>query len=239
MKALVLAHDHVSPAGPVAERLAQHGYHIDSRIVVPEEHFRDPAVTFSFPDPTQFDVIVTLGAPWGAWDDQKIGSWLLPEIDWVRTIVSSGQPHLGICFGGQVIARAMGGSVARAPKNEIGWHEVWSDREDIIPTGRWFQFHYDKFVTPPGATEIARNPAASQGFIINKSLGIQFHPEVVTDTLVGWLDWGGWKSVAKDGLDGEVMVAQTRAYETEAIGRTHRLVDGFLQHVAGITLSTA
>ena len=238
MKALILAHDHMSPAGPVQQRLADHGFEIDYRVVVPEESFTSPNVHFDYPDPTQFDVIVTLGAPWGAWDDDTIGNWLVPEIEWVKGIVTSGQPMLGICFGGQVMARALGGRVARAQKNEIGWHEVWSDRNDIIATGRWFQFHYDFFTVPPGALEIARNPAASQAFTTHNSLGVQFHPELVTDTLIGWLDWGGWKSLDKDGQDGEVMVNQTRVYEADAIQRASALVDGFLRHVAKMTLPT-
>ena len=238
MKALILAHDHMSPAGPVQDRLIHHGFDTDYRVVVPQESFRSPNVVFDYPDRESFDVIVTLGAPWGAWDDEKIGHWLLPEIQWVRNIVTSGQPMLGICFGGQVMARALGGTVAPAQKNEIGWHEVWSDRDDIIPTGRWFQFHYDRFTVPPGAVEIARNPAASQGFIAERSLGVQFHPELVTDTLVGWLDGGGWKSLEKDGQDGQVMISQTRAYEADAIVRTNALVDGFLRHVAKLTLPT-
>lgn len=238
MKALILAHDHVSPAGPVEDRLVHHGFDIDFRVVVPEESFRAPGVTFDYPDPTGYDVIVTLGSPWGAWDDVAIGSWLTPEIDWVRGIVTSNQPMLGICFGGQVMSRALGGSVGPAPKNEIGWHEVWSDRNDIVPSGPWFQFHYDKFSVPPGALEIARNPAAPQAFTTHRSLGVQFHPEVVQSTLVGWLDWGGWKSVEDDGQSGEVMVQQTGVYEQQAVTRTGTLVDGFLSRVAGLRLPT-
>lgn len=232
--ALILAHDPVSPAGPVEDRLREHGFDIDYRIVVPEESFRSPNVSFDFPDPAQFELIVPLGAPWGAWDDATIGHWLVPEIEWVRGIVSSGQPLLGICFGGQLVARAMGGSVGPAPQSEIGWHTVWSERPDIVPDGPWFQFHYDRFELPPGAVEIARNPAASQAFTIERTLAVQFHPEITADSLVTWLDWGGWKSVEKAGLDGEVMVAQTRAFEDQAAQRTHALVDNYLREVAGL-----
>ena len=230
--ALILAHDPVSPAGPVEDRLRAHGFDIDYRIVVPEESFRSPNVPFVFPDPEAFDLIVPLGAPWGAWDNATIGQWLGPEIDWVRGVVSSGQPLLGICFGGQLVARAMGASVGPAPQSEIGWHTVWSERPDIVPDGPWFQFHYDRFEVPSGAVEIARNPAASQAFTIERTLAVQFHPEITADSLVGWLDWGGWKSVEKAGLDGEVMVAQTRAFEAQSTQRTHALVDNYLREVA-------
>ncbi|HLP24023.1 MAG TPA: type 1 glutamine amidotransferase [Microbacteriaceae bacterium] len=236
MRALILAHDHVSPAGPVGDRLAQLGFDIDYRVVVSQENFEAPNVTFEFPDVREYDVIVPLGAPWGAWDNECIGNWLEPELEWVAGAVRSGKPVLGICFGGQLMARALGGSVARAPHNEIGWVDVWSDRPELVPGGAWFQFHYDRWVVPPGATEIARNPMASQAFVIERSLALQFHPELNHATLVGWLEWGGRSKVEEDGQDPDVMLAQTAAYESVATQRTYALVDAFLRDVAGLTL---
>ncbi|MFM6971971.1 MAG: type 1 glutamine amidotransferase, partial [Rhodoluna sp.] len=162
MKALFIQHDHVSPSGPVAERLRHHGYEIIEKVVVPPEQFDTPNVTFEFPSLDDYDLIIPMGAPWGAWDDACIGNWLQPEIAWIKEAVTSGKPVLGICFGGQLVARAMGGSVGRAPKSEIGWKTIWSDRPEIFGNGPWFQFHYDRWQVPPTAVEIARNPVASQ-----------------------------------------------------------------------------
>ncbi|MFM6971621.1 MAG: type 1 glutamine amidotransferase, partial [Rhodoluna sp.] len=180
------------------------------------------------------DLIVPLGAPWGAWDDACIGNWLQPEIAWIKEAVTTGKPVLGICFGGQLVARAMGGSVGRAPKSEIGWKTIWSDRPEIFGNGPWFQFHYDRWQVPPTAVEIARNPVASQAFIINRTLAIQFHPEVTADSLNGWLVWGGDKKVIEDGQDPEIMMAQTAAEEEAAKQRTYELIDGFLKHVVNV-----
>ena len=232
MKALFIQHDHISPPGPVADRLRHHGFEVVEQLVVPESSFRTPNVQFEFPDINDYDLIIPLGAPWGAWDDGCIGNWLQPEVEWVRNAVTSGKPVLGICFGGQLMARALGGSVGRAPNCEIGWKDVWTDRPDIVPSGPWFQFHYDRWVVPPGATEIARNPFASQAFIVNNSLALQFHPELIGSALQGWLDWDGWGLVEKDGQDPAVMMAQTYAYEEAATARTYALIDGFLKHVA-------
>ena len=232
VRALFIQHDHVSPTGPVSERLRQHGFVVFEELVVPESSFANPNVTFEFPNADEYDLIVPMGAPWGAWDDACIGNWLQPEIDWLRAAVVSGKPVLGICFGGQLIARAMGGSVAPAPQCEIGWKDIWSERPDIFGNGPWFQFHYDRWQLPPGAVEIARNPIASQAFTINRSLAIQFHPEITAGSLEGWLDWGGDVKVVADGQDPEVMKAQTRAYEAAATQRTYELVDGFLRQVA-------
>ena len=232
MKALFIQHDHVSPTGPVAERLRYHGYETIEKQVVPVEKFKTPNdVTFEFPNLDDYDLIVPMGAPWGAWDDACIGNWLQPELDWVRQAVSSGKPVLGICFGGQLVARAMGGSVAKGPQCEIGWKTIWSDRPEIVGNGPWFQFHYDRWVVPPGAVEIARNPIASQAFIINRTLALQFHPEIDAPALEGWLEWGGYKNVEEDGQDAEIMMAQTRAENDAAVARTYALIDGFIEHV--------
>jgi GMP synthase-like glutamine amidotransferase len=232
VKALFVQHDHVSPTGPLGDRFKQHGFEVEELLVVPETSFHEPNIHFSFPDFNDFDVIVPMGAPWGAWDNACIGNWLEPEVEWIRSAVSSGKPVLGVCFGGQLIARAMGGSVAPSPQCEIGWKDIWSSRADLISNGPWFQFHYDRWQLPPQAVEIARNPIASQAFLLENSLAIQFHPEVTPDSLVGWLDWGGDKKVIEDGQDPEVMKAQTRAYAQDAQKRTYELVDAFLKNVA-------
>ena len=231
MKALFIQHDHVSPPGPVAERLQFHGYDTVETLVVPEASFTEPNVPFEFPALDDYDLIIPLGAPWGAWDDACIGNWLLPELEWIREAVTSGKPVLGICFGGQLVARAMGGSVAPGPKSEIGWTYIWSDRPDIVSNGPWFQFHYDRWTVPPGAIEIARSPIASQAFIINRTLALQFHPELTAAALDGWLVWGGDRSVEKDGQDPAIMLAQTAAEEPAAVQRTYDLIDNFLTKV--------
>ncbi|PTW90796.1 GMP synthase-like glutamine amidotransferase [Microbacteriaceae bacterium MWH-Ta3] len=232
MKALLIEHDHVSPAGFVGERLRERGFEVDERIVVTGDNFHSPNVDFDFPALDDYDLIIPMGSPWGAWDDDCIGRWLTPEIEWIRQAVSSGKPVLGICFGGQLIARAMGGSVAPGRKGEIGWTAIWSDRPDLVSNGPWFEFHYDHWQVPPGATEIARNPVSSQAFVINRSLAVQFHPEVSYDSLHGWLEWGGDAKVIEDGQDPLVMEAQTRAEEPAARLRTFALVDAFLDQIA-------
>ena len=232
MKALFIQHDHVSPVGPLGQRFRDHGFQVDELLVVPEASFETPNVSFDFPDFNDYEVIVPMGAPWGAWDTDCIGNWLTPEIEWVRAAVSVGKPVLGVCFGGQLIAQAMGGSVSPAPQCEIGWKDVWSDRPEIFGNGPWFQFHYDRWQVPAAAVEIARNPIASQAFLIENSMAIQFHPEITPESLEGWLFWGGDKKVIEDGQDPSVMTQQTSAYAAESVQRTNALVDGFLKHVA-------
>jgi hypothetical protein len=76
--------------GPVGERLAHHGFEIETQLVVPEDKFESPNVPFEFPNIDNYDLIIPLGAPWGAWDDECIGNWLQPELAWIKNAVESG-----------------------------------------------------------------------------------------------------------------------------------------------------
>lgn len=233
MRVLILQHDHLSPPGPIAERFAERGYEVVEQVVVPPEHFRSPNIGFDFPDPREFDALVPMGSPWGAWDDATIGNWLLPEIAWLRQADDVGVPVFGICFGGQLLARAHGGSVAPAPRPEIGWASIFSGRPEIVGPGPWFQFHYDRWVVPPDADEIARNAMASQSFILRRNLAVQFHPELTAAGFAGWLANNGRALVEADGQDPDILLQHVVAEEPHAVARAHGLVDAFLDHVVG------
>ena len=234
MKALFIQHDHVSPLGPVGERLTQHGFEIETMLVVPEEKYREPNVEVQFPQASNYDLIIPLGAPWGAWDDGCIGNWLQPELKWIKDAIESDIPVLGICFGGQLMARALGGSVARGPRPELGWHFIHSKEPNLISIGPWFQFHYDRWQLPPGAKELAVSPIASQAFSYRKSLALQFHPELDREVLEGWLIWDGREELIEDGQNPDVVLEQTIALEDLSRKRAFELVDNFLSQIAGL-----
>jgi GMP synthase-like glutamine amidotransferase len=228
MRALVVHHDHASPAGPVADRFAAHGYDIVDHLVVPAVSFHAPGVPAAFPEFTGFDAVVVLGSPWSAYDHELIGSWVRPEIEQLRAADRAGVPVLGICFGGQLLAAAHGGSVAASPAPEIGWVDIVRDDEAVVPAGPWFQWHYDRWTLPPGAVELARNAAASQAFRLRRNLALQFHPELTSTTLDGWLETGGTAQAAARGVDVGEMVERTRRESTDAVRRAHALVDTFV-----------
>jgi GMP synthase-like glutamine amidotransferase len=232
MRVLFLRHDHVSLPGLVAEAFADRGFDIVQRNVVPPHRFGDPAVEFAFPEVDEHDVVVPLGSPWGAWEDERIGSWLLPELEWLRALHARRVPVLGICFGGQVLARALGGTVAPAPRAEIGYTMLHTDDPDLIAPGPWFQFHFDRWTLPPGATEIARTPVASQAFVQDRSLGLQFHPEVDSVGLRRWLEEGDVTSVEADGQDPAALLTLMESLDDAGRQRAAVLVDAFLDRVA-------
>lgn len=231
MQLLVIQHDHASPLGPVAERFVDRGFDLTMHPVVPEESFLAPGVETEYPDFTSFDAVLPMGAPWSAYDE-VIGSWVRPETEQLRRADAAGVPVLGICFGGQLLAAAHGGSVTVSSSPEIGWTDVESDDDALVPSGPWFQWHYDQWELPTAAREIARNRAASQAFVLRRNLAVQFHPELTRSMLAGWLGNGGADKARAAGLDPDTLLDATRAAEAEARVRAHRLVDGFLDLVA-------
>lgn len=238
-RVLFIEHDHASEAGPISQRFAEHGYEINRFLIVDEANYLTPNVTVVWPNLLEFDALVIMGAPWGAWEDQRIGNWLLPEMKLVLQAHNAGIPILGICFGGQLMARVLGGSVARAPKAELGWYEINSDDTTLIETGPWFQYHWDRWQTPPGGEEIARTEIASQAFTYGRTLGLQFHPEIDPHVLDLWLAMeGGCVEVESEGVSVEELRNQTKGLEPETNKRGYELVDRFLSKIACAEVKT-
>src|SRR5690606_13123977 len=212
-RALFLQHDHVSPVGLVGERFRERGWDVEELLLIPAERFTDPRVEVDLPAATEYDAIIPMGAVWSVYDEALVGSWVRPELELLRAADAAGVPVLGICFGGQLLATAHGGSVAASPAPEIGWHVVHTDDPSLVPSGPWMQWHSDRWEVPPGAREIARNAAASQAFVLRRNLALQFHPEIDAAGLKGWLELGGADDARRRGLDPDRLLAHTRAEE--------------------------
>ncbi len=233
MRALFIEHDHVSLGGPIWRAFEKHGYEIERFCIVPEDRFATPNVPVEFPNFSDFDLIVPMGAPWGAYEDERIGKWLLPELAKLKDAHNDGIPILGICFGGQLMARALGGSVARSPKAELGWYEIESDDKTLIPPGPWFEYHWDRWTVPNGSKEIARSEIASQAFTFGRTLALQFHPEIDPQVLEAWLAMeGGCAEVEAEGIHVEELREQTADLKLDSDHRAFELVNAFLRRVA-------
>jgi GMP synthase-like glutamine amidotransferase len=228
MRVLFVQQDHVSPTGPVGEAFAGHGYEVAEFGVVPASRFHDPSVTVSFPDPLSYDAIVPMGAAWSVYDRDRIGTWIDGELSFLRRAHDAGVPVLGICFGAQALAAALGGQVIRAERPEVGWTLIETSRPDLIEPGPWFQWHSDRWVLPDGIRALARTGTAEQAFTAGRSLGVQFHPELTPQMLDGWLSNGGRQQARALGLDPDRLTAETAARSGEALLRAKRLVSAFL-----------
>jgi GMP synthase-like glutamine amidotransferase len=231
-KVLFIYNEHLATEALLGQAFTDCGFDVDTFEVVPAERIDDPAVDVAFPDPTSHDVIVALGARWPVYDDALRRTWVGGETQLVRDAADAGVALLGVCFGGQLLAQAFGGSVTRASTPEIGWYDVTSENPDVVPAGPWFQWHFDQWTLPPGATEIARTANSSQAFVLGRALALQFHPEIDPALLELWLAEDRDGEVTGVGLTHDELRSRTTELADSAARRIRDLVRGFLTHVA-------
>ena len=179
----------------------------------------------ALPDPCDYAFIVSLGHDLGAADLHVPA--VAAEHDLLERAVAREVPVLGLCFGGQVLAAVLGGHVGPAPVPELGWHEIETDDPSVVPAGPWLEWHYDRFSTPPGATEYARTTEASQAFRMGPHLGLQFHPEATIDIATGWARADA-ERLAALGIDGATLLTASSERRAAAEAAAFRLFDGFL-----------
>jgi GMP synthase-like glutamine amidotransferase len=222
MRALLIEHDPDVPGGLVDEWLAARGAAADLHRIATDD--RDP-------DPGAYDLIVTLGSEVAAFDDSV--PWIAREQRLLREAFDTDVPVLGICFGSQSLARALGGRALRAERSEIGWIEIESSDPSLVPTGPWLQWHHDTFTPPAGATVLAHSPAGPQAYTIGRSLGVQFHPEVTPEIVADWIA-GSRDELEREHVDADRMLADARALDAENRARAIGLFDAFLDRVARI-----
>ncbi|MFC5183062.1 type 1 glutamine amidotransferase [Actinomadura harenae] len=225
MRALIIQHDSPAP-GPVnglQAALTERGWEHEVHVVT--------GAGAVLPDPLGFDLVVPLGSVWTA-HDPEIAPVIEPELALLRRAHAAGVPVFGICFGGQLIATALGGRTERAAYSEHGFVEVETDDPGLVPSGPWFQFHDDRWIAPPGARTVARTGSAPQAFVLGRSMGVQFHPEINPALFDKWLADGGTAVLRAAGHDPEAIRAElaTRVEGTAAL--MDGLLDAFFTQVA-------
>ncbi|MCW2994228.1 MAG: type 1 glutamine amidotransferase [Conexibacter sp.] len=213
-RALVLEHEADAPAGLLGDWALERGIALE-------------VVTTAgpLPDPAGRPFVVSLGSDASAWDDRV--AWLAAERAVLDSALRAEVPILGICFGGQHLARALGGLVSPARRSEVGWLDVETLAPEAVPGGPWLQWHRDAFTLPPGAELLARSPVCVQAFRRGPHLGVQFHPEVTREIAAGWArDYP--ESMERAGTDLDAVRAGGEAHAAGARVRAFALFDAFL-----------
>jgi GMP synthase-like glutamine amidotransferase len=183
------------------------------------------------PEPAGFQFSVVLGSDHSARGHEP--PWVGRELAWLRLAHQRSLPVLGICFGAQALAVALGGDVRRARHPELGWVSVQSDDRDLIGEGPWFAWHEDVIQVPDVAAEIARNDFGPQAFTFGANLGVQFHPEVTPDVTAIWAARPrGVRQLAAAGLNLERLVREGRHHGPGARAAAFRLFDAFASRAA-------
>jgi GMP synthase-like glutamine amidotransferase len=222
LRALVIQHDEDGPAGHVGDWLEARGAEQDLYRIARDR--REP-------EPRDYDLIVSLGSEHAAYDDAL--PWLGGEQRLLADAAAAGIAVVGICFGSQLLARALGGQAMRAARAEIGWVTVSTREPSLVDPGPWMQWHYDTFTPPAGAALLAESPAGPQAFTLGSALGVQFHPEVTPEIVAGWVE-AGRDQLARAGLDPDLVLAETHELSGVNRMRAWQLFDAFIDRVAGV-----
>ena len=141
------------------------------------------------PDPATLEAILITGSPAGVYDDEP---WMAMLMDFIRWAAAEKTPQVGICFGHQAIAQALGGQVV---KSEKGWG-LGRHSYEICRTPKWMAeappetfalavSHQDQVIAPPpGAEVIAASDFtafAALEYAQGPAISFQGHPEFSDD----------------------------------------------------------
>ena len=157
---------------------AQKGHRINQTFICNNE---------KLPSVDSFDWLMIMGGSQHAWDEEG-NSWLRGEKEFLDRALAGGKIILGICFGAQLLAEALGGTLFPNQHKEIGWHEVTLNRagrksflfHNVPQSFVSFHWHSDHFSLPAECTRLANSGATeNQAFICDGRplAGLQFHPE--------------------------------------------------------------
>ena len=157
-----------------------------------------------------------MGGPMSANDEL---AWTQPVLALMRDAARRRVPMIGHCLGGQLMSRALGGSVSASPVKEIGWVPLTVEANatarawlgEGVRAFTSFQWHEDAFALPPGATRILTGAhVANQGYVLDdRHLGMQCHVEMTEEMIETWLATGAKDIAGSLGKSPAVQDART------------------------------
>lgn len=223
---LLITHEQTSSTdtGIIGQALLDAGHVIKTHEVFCLTPEGTRSVNADFPDLEDFDAVIAFGSFSHIYEIED--EWIKQEIQYVSTVHQLGIPYLGICFGAQLLAEALGGRTVRSKEIEAGLITFEPGHTCPIAPGPWFSWHSDMVELPSDVEVLARTPIALQVFKSGRSIGVQFHPEVDTELMEEWIRLGGYE------LDGVISIEDFRrawsAHQPAAERNTKELLEWFL-----------
>jgi GMP synthase (glutamine-hydrolysing) len=131
------------------------------------------------PERFAFDGAVVTGSRSSVYHDEP---WINATKQWVDEAIDRDVPFLGVCWGHQLLADVLGGTVEDMGEYEIGYRTVEHSESTLLDgvdeEFTVFTTHSDRVVElPPDAEPIAQNDYGNHGFREGDVFGVQFHPE--------------------------------------------------------------
>jgi len=199
----------------------------------------------AIPAPEGYEAMVVLGGPPNVYQVEEY-PFLVEEERAIKRALEKDVPLLGICLGGQLLAKALGARVSRNPVKEIGFYRV--DLTDEGMKDRLFsrcgaslgvfQWHGDTFDIPEGAVRLAGSPfCANQSFRYGRrAYGLQFHVEVTPDMVASWAREYR-QELASLGIAAETLVRKAEMEEATLRQLACRVFDNFVSIASSQKLS--
>ncbi|MDP2804967.1 MAG: type 1 glutamine amidotransferase [Gallionellaceae bacterium] len=182
-----------------------------------------------------FSGLVFMGGPMSVNDDLP---WILFVLPLIRDAVAHDIPLLGHCLGGQLIAKALGGTVSANPVKEIGWGEVTvSDNTTArewfgdIQTFDSFHWHGETFTLPQGAVHLLSSAhCQNQAFAIGKHLAFQCHVEMTEHMIDEWCEIGAKELAASAASPAVQQASVMQVQAKEKLPELHRVALQLYRH---------
>ena len=154
--------------------------------------------------PSNYAGLVFMGGPMSVNDDLP---WIPRVLALIARAVDEDVPVLGHCLGGQLMSKALGGSVSRNPVKEMGWGRVRVEdnavaRQWFGPVREFLSFHWhgETFTIPQGAVRIAASDYCdNQAFVLGRHLGMQCHVEMTPEMIRKWYTDGADEILSSPG----------------------------------------
>ena len=192
-------------------------------------------------DISAFSGLAFMGGPMSVNDELP---WIAPVLALIRAAQVADMPVLGHCLGGQLMAKALGGTVSRNPVKEIGWGDVTvADDADAahwfghaVPAFRSFHWHGETFTIPPGARRLLSSThCVNQAFSLGNSLGMQCHIEMTPQMIDSWCESGAREIARSSDSPGVDQAAEIKVDLDERLRGLHAVADGvYARWIVGV-----
>jgi GMP synthase-like glutamine amidotransferase len=150
------------------------------------------------PNLEKFDGLWVMGGSMNVWEEEEF-PWLIVEKEAIRHALEDlNMPFLGICLGHQLLAVAMGGQAINTGRYEVGLFEIEATQaglnhpllNNLNASEKWVNAHLVEVIESPKNSVILATSKACQNHIMQvgeNAYSCQFHPEVCSHTLDGWM----------------------------------------------------